>query len=202
MIIHISAGIHPPVECKVAVDLLYKSLLKEFGDIKLLNENGYENYKTCNGYSSITFSSDNEFFKDFDGTIQWVCKSPVRPNHKRKNWFIDVSKIDDVPIVVKDGDIEFETFRSGGKGGQHQNKTDSGVRATHIPTGIITECREERSQIQNKKRCIEKINIMLLEMEENNKAGQKHNIWSEGNKVTRGNPIRIYKGLDFKLEGK
>ncbi len=200
MIIHISAGIHPPIECKIAVGLLYKSLCKEFDDIKLLNFHGFSIYNDLSEYDSITFSSDNEFFKNFDGTIQWICKSPVRVNHKRKNWFIDVSKIDEVPMVVKDSDIVFETFKSGGKGGQHQNKTDSGVRATHIASGVIVECREERSQIQNKKRCIEKINMMLLEMENNNKAGQKKNIWSEGNKVTRGNPIRVYEGIDFKLK--
>ena len=197
MIIHISAGIHPPVECKIAVGLLYESLCKEFDDIELVSYGKYELVNNLPSYDSVTFTSNNEFFNTFDGTIQWICKSPVRENHKRKNWFIDVSKINEVPNIVKDGDIKFETFRSGGKGGQHQNTTDSGVRAIYIPTGFTTECRKERSQIQNKRKCIEKINIMLLEMENANKANQKHDIWSEGNKVTRGNPIRVYEGIKF-----
>jgi len=196
MIIHISAGIHPPIECKIAVGLLLDSLKKEYKDIELLSFGKYEFINDLPAYDSVTIESSN--IKSLDGTIQWICKSPVRENHKRKNWFIDASEIGEIKEVTKDNEFRFETFRSGGKGGQHQNTTDSGVRAIHIPTGIVTECREERSQFMNKARCIKKINAMLTEIEMNNMSSQKHEMWSEGNNVVRGNPIRVYEGLNFK----
>ena len=73
------------------------------------------------------------------GSILWMARSPLRPHHKRKNWFIGVFKLDDravTPAEFNPADVRFETFSAGGPGGQHQNKTASAVRAVHKPTGL------------------------------------------------------------------
>ncbi|MGC2778731.1 MAG: peptide chain release factor-like protein, partial [Bradyrhizobium sp.] len=73
------------------------------------------------------------------GALLWVCRSPLRPHHGRKNWFVGVV---DLPLpaqlpLLAATDVRFESFRAGGSGGQHQNKTESAVRAVHLPTGLV-----------------------------------------------------------------
>lgn len=194
MIIQISSGIGP-VECEGAVTLLYESLSKET-EVELLSRKKSSHIK--DGDASIIISINDERYKDFNGTIQWACKSPYRPNHKRKNWFIDVSTIPEVENICKNSDFKFEKFRSGGPGGQHVNTTESGVKLIHIPTGISVTSTSERSQFLNKKDCINKINIMLNDMEKENKAQQINIAWSKHNSLVRGNPIRVYTGEEFK----
>jgi peptide chain release factor len=98
------------------------------------------------------------------GAIQWVAQCPLRPHHKRKNWFIGVFELPalpDVPKALAAHDVRFEAFRAGGPGGQHQNKTESAVRATHIASGLSVVAREERSQHRNKALALERIAALL-----------------------------------------
>ena len=83
---------------------------------------------------------------ELDGSVLWICKSPYRPGHKRKNWYVDVSILDQVPRISEERMVRFETFCSGGKGGQHVNKVETGVRIIHVPTGISVVSTEARSQ--------------------------------------------------------
>lgn len=199
MLFRISAGINPPPECCLAVDLFYKSLLDEFNDIRLINSSKSKFYN--HNSSSIVFSSDNEKIKNIIGTIEWICNSPIRKGHKRKNWFITLSEIPEVEIIdANTKDIKIEVFRSSGNGGQSVNTTNSAVRITHIPTGIVVENQDERSQFMNKKRCLEELNYLLNEKQKQNKAFQENESWKIGNNVIRGNPIRVYTGEDFKLK--
>jgi peptide chain release factor len=89
------------------------------------------------------------FGQSYQGTIQWVCSSPFRPNHKRKNWFVDVALF---PPPEHDfgNEVRFETMRASGPGGQHVNKTESAVRATHVGTGLSVKVSGSRSQSSNK----------------------------------------------------
>lgn len=90
-----------------------------------------------------------QFAAPYVGTILWVCPSPLRPQHKRKNWYLDVMLFSE-PAREFGSDARFETMRSSGPGGQHANKTETAVRATHVATGLSVKVGGSRSQRTNK----------------------------------------------------
>ena len=194
MIIQISSG-QGPAECELAVGKFYDVLKKEYPDIKEITSH-MSRFSGC--YTSIMFETGHDL-SGLEGTIQWICQSPFRPNHKRKNWFIDVSIIPEQKIVCTDPSIRFERFHCGGEGGQNVNKVETGVRLIHIPTGITVTSTSERSQILNKKDALEKLSVLLKEKQSQQKQLQANAAWIEHNRIIRGNPVRVYKGTGFKL---
>ncbi|WP_225747734.1 peptide chain release factor H [Eikenella sp. Marseille-P7795] len=132
------------------------------------------------------------------GTLQWVCPSPLRPQHPRKNWYIGVFRLPEIPELPNDGDIEFQTCRAGGKGGQHVNKTESAVRAVHLASGIAVRVESERSQHANKKRALELLALKLAEHHQS--ALQQHAAGAHKSlyQVERGNQQRVFMGQQFK----
>ena len=193
MIIQISSG-QGPAECELAVSKLLASLEAEFEDIEVLSKHASRN-GGC--YTSLLFSTDHDLAA-LEGSIQWICQSPFRPHHKRKNWFVDVSIIPEVENICTDQEVRFERFHCGGKGGQNVNKVETGVRLIHIPTGIVVTSTSERSQQLNRKDALNKLNIILREKTELAKAKQINSAWREHNRIVRGNPVRIYKDMNFK----
>lgn len=193
MIVQISSG-QGPAECELAVVKLFNSLKKEHKDMEILQKHEAKTRGCC---TSIRFTTDDDL-SDIEGTIQWICESPFRPHHKRKNWFVDVSIIQDVPAVCKDQDIRFERFHCGGNGGQNVNKVETGVRLIHLPTGITVTSTAERSQLMNRKNALEKLNLILARKEADGKAKQTNDAWREHNQIVRGNPVRVYEGLAFR----
>ena len=146
MLVQISSG-QGPQECQLAVGLLLRSLKREFPDIEVVSLKQGAG-KDC--YTSAMFRTENDLSM-LEGSILWICKSPYRPNHGRKNWYVDISIIPEAEVISKEADYKIETLHSGGHGGQNVNKVETGVRVRHIPTGITVTCTEERSQYMNNK---------------------------------------------------
>ncbi len=152
MIVQISAG-QGPSECQLAVAKLYEALKEEYGDLEEISRTGgYE--KDC--YDSIRFRTGQDL-SSLEGTVLWICRSPFRKNHKRKNWYVDLSIIPEQTGIASEKEYRIEKFHCGGKGGQNVNKVETGVRITHIPTGLVSQCTEERSQFRNKQKALEKL---------------------------------------------
>lgn len=119
-----------PTECEIAAAKLLQLLQKEFPELHIIRKEPADTDLLCR---TAVFEY-NGSGKLPQGTIQWICQSPCRPAHKRKNWFIGIFALQEVyETLPRSEDIYFETFRSAGKGGQHVNKTETGVRAIHLP---------------------------------------------------------------------
>lgn len=150
--------------------------------------------------SSVMVSLEGEeaetLAERWGGNVQWICASPYRPNHGRKNWFIGVARLS-LPEAVLDSEVRFEATRSSGPGGQHVNKTDSAIRATHIATGISVKVQSERSQHANKRLARLLIAHRLEEQRKALDAGHRAQRRMLHYRIERGNPVRIFKGLRF-----
>lgn len=195
MIIQISAG-QGPSECQLAVAKLYEALRDEYGDLKVLSETkGYE--KGC--LDSIRFQTEQDL-SSLEGTVLWICQSPFRKNHRRKNWYVDVSIIPEQAGIASDEEYRVEKFHCGGKGGQNVNKVETGVRIIHIPTGLVAQSTEERSQFQNRQRAMEKLREKLAGLQQEQRDKQANAAWQEHNRIVRGNPVRTYVGEKFILK--
>lgn len=192
MRIQISSG-KGPAECEKAVGLLYRELFKETNDIRLIS---CIRGKKREGYSSILLETDHDF-SGLEGSVLWICKSPYRPNHKRKHWYVDVSIIKQLPKIPEEKLVRFETFRCGGKGGQKVNKVETGVRVIHIPTNTAVVSTEARTQHQNKQIAMNRLCEILVEMNRLNGRQEKTLAWLEHTRLERGNPVRIYEGEEF-----
>jgi peptide chain release factor len=136
------------------------------------------------------------------GSVQWRCPSPYRPGHKRKNWFIGAEVFEPEAtstraVALQDKDIRFETLRASGPGGQHVNKTDSAVRATHLPTGLSVKVQTERSQHANKRLARALLAHKLAGLAAEAADAARTQRWLQHNDVQRGNASRVFKGEGF-----
>lgn len=193
MRVQLSSG-QGPAECELAVGLFYRALKKELGDIRLIE---YVEGRQKGSFCSIRFETDLDL-ADLEGSVLWICRSPYRPSHKRKNWYIDVSILGEKKEISGEGQVRFETFRSGGKGGQHVNKVETGVRGIHIPTGIAVVSTQARSQHMNKQIVLNRLCEILSEMNLEQEQKDKNLAWMEHTRLERGNPVRIYEGMEFR----
>ena len=153
------------------------------------------------GIKSVTFEVDGEnaygYLKAEKGVHRLVRISPFDSSGRRHTSFssLDVTPIfdDDANSIELDPDeLRIDTYRSGGAGGQNVNKVSSAIRITHLPTGIVVQCQNERSQLQNKEMAMRILKGKLLELQEREREAQMAEIKGEMKKIEWGSQIRSY----------
>lgn len=130
------------------------------------------------------------------GVHRLVRLSPFDAAHRRHTSFASIEVLpevgEDVGIEIKDDELRIDTFRSGGAGGQHVNKTDSAVRITHLPTGIVVQCQNERSQHSNKRTAMQILRARLYDLQRRNKQVEMDKLRSDRGEISFANQIRSY----------
>ena len=152
------------------------------------------------GIKSITLLVEGTraygYLKGEKGVHRLVRISPFDANKKRHTSFASVDimpEVDDtVEITIDPGDLRIDTYRASGAGGQHVNMTDSAVRITHIPTGVVVTCQRERSQLSNRETAMKLLKSKLLEIEMKKKEEELKKIQGEQSDIGWGNQIRSY----------
>ena len=152
------------------------------------------------GIKSVTIqiSGDNAYgyLKSEKGVHRLVRISPFNAAGKRQTSFVSCDVMPDIDkeidVEVRDEDIRIDTYRSSGAGGQHINKTSSAIRITHMPTGIVVTCQNERSQFQNKDKAMQMLKAKLYMLKLQEQADKLSDIRGEVTEIGWGNQIRSY----------
>ena len=152
------------------------------------------------GLKAITFQVNGEnaygYLKSEKGVHRLVRISPFNAAGKRQTSFASCDVVpdieDDIDIELNDDDLKIDTYRASGAGGQHVNKTSSAIRITHLPTGIVVQCQNERSQHNNKEKAMQMLKAKLYLLKEQEQAEKVSDIRGEIKEIGFGNQIRSY----------
>ncbi len=152
------------------------------------------------GIKSVTFQINGEnaygLLKSEKGVHRLVRISPFNAQGKRQTSFVSLDVMpdieEDVDVEINDDDIRVDTYRSSGAGGQHINKTSSAIRITHLPTGIVVTCQNERSQHMNKDKAMQMLRAKLFMLQKEMNAEKLSDIRGEVKEIGWGNQIRSY----------
>ncbi|MBZ4672597.1 peptide chain release factor 2 [Deferribacterales bacterium Es71-Z0220] len=159
------------------------------------------------GIKSVTFNIIGDYaygyMKGETGVHRLVRLSPFDANNKRHTSFASVFVLpeidDDIEVNVVESDLKIDTFRASGAGGQHVNTTDSAVRITHLPTGIVVSCQNERSQHKNKAHAMKILKAKLYELEIEKRNKEKNELENSKSEIGWGNQIRSYVMHPYKM---
>jgi peptide chain release factor 2 len=152
------------------------------------------------GLRTVTFTASGDYafgyLKEESGVHRLVRISPFDAQARRHTAFANVVVVpdldDDVEVEIDEKDLRVDTYRSGGAGGQHVNKTDSAVRLTHIPTGLVVQCQSERSQHKNKSKAMKVLRARLYDRAIQEQEAKRAALAGEKADVSFGNQIRSY----------
>ena len=152
------------------------------------------------GVKSVTFQVNGEnaygYLKSEKGVHRLVRISPFNAAGKRQTSFVSCDVMPDIvvdlDVEIRDEDLRIDTYRSSGAGGQHINKTSSAIRITHIPTNIVVQCQNERSQFQNKDKAMQMLKAKLYLLKQQENAEKASGIRGEVKEIGWGNQIRSY----------
>jgi peptide chain release factor 2 len=175
-----------------------KGLKTEVLDYQAGEEAGIKN-------ATILVEGDYAFgyLRNESGVHRLVRISPFDSNARRHTSFASVSTIpdieEDIEVAIDDSDLRIDTYRSSGAGGQHVNKTDSAVRITHIPSGIIVACQSERSQHKNKARAMKILKSKLYEQEQEQQRDRMDQLKGQRKKIDFGSQVRNYVMQPYQL---
>lgn len=197
--LQVTAG-RGPAECAWAVvrvlEQLQREALAASIDFKTVEiEPGPEPATAHSVLVSISGGIELESFAaSWSGTVQWTARSPFRPEHKRRNWFVGIDVIEPVDETrFNPKDVRWETMRASGPGGQHVNRTESAVRVTHLPTGVQATAAEERSQHRNRKLALARLARKLAEVDSKRQDEAREARWRAHQQLQRGNPVRVFR---------
>jgi len=204
----ISAG-SGPEECAHAAALTLREITREIKsqpelEIKLSiieTEPAGEKGNIRSALLALEGTDVKTFAGSWSGIIQWIWQSAYRPHHKRKNWFVQVKPLCEPAAgeIFTPNDVRFETSKAGGPGGQHVNKTETAVRAIHIPSGKSAAARGERSQLLNKRLALARLASLFYEEQINSGKKSRFDLRHSHWELERGNPVRVYDGETMKL---
>jgi peptide chain release factor len=194
-----------PAECRIALAKAIAALTAEAASLGLdtdcVGRPGEDGHGPASAIVVIHGDAAVAFARPWIGSIQWVAQSPIRPHHKRKNWFIGVVELPALPEAahaLNPRDVRFEAFRAGGPGGQHQNKTESAVRAIHIATGLSVVARDERSQHRNKALALERLAALIRLKGELEAITTRNDAHAAHDRLERGRPVKRFMGAAFR----
>lgn len=159
------------------------------------------------GIKSVTFEVNGPnaygYLKSEKGVHRLVRISPFNAAGKRQTSFVSCEVMpdieEDIDIEINMDDLRIDTYRSSGAGGQHINKTSSAIRITHLPTGIVVQCQNERSQHQNKDKAMQMLKAKLYLLKQQEQADKASDIRGEVKEIGWGNQIRSYVMQPYKL---
>lgn len=156
-----------------------------------------------NAVINIKYSFTYGYLKGETGVHRLVRISPYDSANRRHTSFAAVFVTpeieDDIEIDISEGDLEIDTYRASGAGGQHVNTTDSAVRITHVPSGVVVTCQSERSQHKNKAHAMKILKSRLYELEIEKKNEEKQKLENTKTEIGWGNQIRSYVMHPYKM---
>lgn len=192
-----------PAECCWVVARVLKALISECEKLKLshqviVRQEGPENGTLASALLEVTGYQVKDQLESWEGTVQWIGQSKFRKFHKRKNWFVGISFFEPTRKVgFQQHELQFDTYRGSGPGGQHRNKVETAVRVKHLPSGITASSATHKSQVQNKKEALKKLEEAFKSHALKAQKDQIESQWSQHTSLERGNAVKVFEGPKF-----